>query len=235
MWPPGCHRARYCGAATGRVLGAITWLYPTKTGEVPNEAKSTGGAMAGSDDTGDATKEFHAVELAGFDQDTLPIIVTNATGEPVTLLAGIDLNLTENYISSGMLTALGLSSPRVVNIAKPDQKAAALGAEALKVTPYAKVSLDFLTGAQAVLKHFTDVEFDVFELSSYPEGHVVWQPDVYLGVAFLTDALALRLADGFAGSPAIEGLPVLVRSLEGYQVGEGAKQDTQEGWEKDEL
>ena len=239
--PGGCD-GRYCDPPTGTKLGTFTSIYPTPSSvATPHQATPNGNIIPSPDDEGDdGTEIFHAVELAGFDYDTTPIIVTNSTGAPVTLLANIELALTENYISTAMLTALGLpskSSPhQLINIAKPKQRTANLDGGNLLVTLHAKINLDFLLGPSHALKHFANVEFNVFDLpdpSSSKTGVTVeWQREVFLGVTFLRDALALRLAEGFAGNPAVEGVPVLVRNLKGYK----AKVNAGGGvWEKEDL
>jgi hypothetical protein len=170
--------------------------------------------------------------------------VSGISEEPVTLLADIDLTLTENYISSGILKALGVSSTsphphQVLAIAEADRRIAALGTPALKVTPHANVSLDFLAGPKDALKEFADVKFNVFDLPPpSKEGTVVWQPEVLLGVAFLRDAAALRLAEDFAGNSAFEGVPVLVRGMKGYEFSlapEKLADEKREERKKDEL
>ncbi|KAJ9644874.1 uncharacterized protein PV06_04459 [Exophiala oligosperma] len=52
---------------------------------------------------------YHSSELAGTDQDTLPIIVRNAPGDPVTVLGDVFLSDMRNYMSSDLVGALGLS------------------------------------------------------------------------------------------------------------------------------
>lgn len=99
--------------------------------------------------------------------------------------------------------------------------------------------MDLLTGPKDALKQFANVEFNIFDLPSPFKGHnVMWEAEVFLGVNFLRNAGALRLADGFAGNGALEGLSVLVREIKGYnfsssagEKGEGKKEE----WEKDEL
>lgn len=213
-WPSGC-KARFCGAPTGKKLGTMTSIYPTNATEAHHGAKPTG------ESTVDPAEAFHTFEMAGQDQDTIPIILENNSGEPVTLLADIDLALTENYISSGMLHALGISSTssrQLVSIAKPDQRVAAIGNQAFKVTPNAKITFDILTGPSSALKQFANVEFNVFDVATPPKGgSMPWEPELFLGVKFLRDADALRLSEDFAGNAALEGLPVLVRSMEGFK------------------
>ncbi|KIX98317.1 uncharacterized protein Z520_05618 [Fonsecaea multimorphosa CBS 102226] len=187
----------------------------------------------------DPTRQFYAAELAGQDQDTLPIIVENNAKEPVTLLADIDLALIENYISSGMLSALGISptSSELSPIAKEDQRPAALGTPAFKVTPESKITLNLLVGPAGQLKQFADVEFNVFDLPPVSErGGVPWEPEAFLGLTFLREASALRLTDGFAGHAALEGLPVLVRDIQGAPVVEDSdSKEVENGRRKDEL
>ncbi|KIW99081.1 uncharacterized protein Z519_00744 [Cladophialophora bantiana CBS 173.52] len=187
---------------------------------------------------GDTAQRFHAAELAGRDQDTLPIIVENTAKEPITLLADIDLALAENYISSRMLSALGISptASELTPIAKKDRRPAALATPAFKVTPEAKITLNLLTQAETALKQFADVEFNVFDLPPISErGGVPWEPEAFLGVVSLREASALRLVDGFVGHAALEGLPVLVRNMTRTDSAGGECKEGGEGWEKDEL
>lgn len=211
----------------------MTSIYPTNATGSHHEAKPTGGS------TTDPAEAFHTFELAGQDQDTIPIIVENNSGEPVTLLADIDLALTENYISSGMLQALGISSKssrQLVSIAKPDQRVAAIGNQALKVTPNAKITFDILAGPSSALRRFTNVKFNVFDVATTPKGgSMSWESELFLGVTFLRDADALRLSEEFSGNPALEGLPVLVRSMEGFKFPSLGTDDKQADRVKDEL
>ncbi|OAG44714.1 hypothetical protein AYO21_01204 [Fonsecaea monophora] len=208
------------------VSGAVDAVKPTDTAASSPKAANK-----------EPTLQFHSAELAGQDQDTLPIIVENNAKEPVTLLADIDLALTENYISSGMLSALGLSSTssRLSPIAKEDQRAAALGTPAFHVTPHAKISLNLLAGPKVALNQFADVAFNVFDLPSIHErAGVPWEPEVFLGVVFLREASALRLVDGFSGHPALKGLSVVVRDIPGTDTNSARNQSEQKP-AKDEL
>ncbi|ETI19285.1 hypothetical protein G647_09117 [Cladophialophora carrionii CBS 160.54] len=143
----------------------------------------------------------------------------------------------ENYISSGMLEALGVShtssqSRQLLAIAKPDQRIAALGIPAFRAIRHANRPTD-------ALKQFANVSFNVFGLPPPPQdGTVVWQSEVFLGVAFQRDAAALRLAEDFAGNPALEGVPVLASAMKGYEfnfdsgkLADGKREDRK----KDEL
>ncbi|KAJ9605282.1 hypothetical protein H2200_009939 [Cladophialophora chaetospira] len=227
-WPDDCS-ARLCGGPTGKKLGEFTSIYPTPSPKSHD-------AEDAHDASYDPTQDFHATELAGRDQDTIALVFEVSSKEPVTLLADLELSLTENYISAGMLEALGISP---TTIPEADQRVAALGAQALQVKPHANVSLDFLTGPKDALKHFANVDFNVFDLpSSAQDGSLPWQPELYLGVVFLRDAGALRLAEDFAGNSALEGVPVVVRSLKGYAFSSSAEKpgdSKQEDWKKDEL
>ncbi|OQV07247.1 hypothetical protein CLAIMM_11706 [Cladophialophora immunda] len=126
-WPAG-HRpsfrckGRDCPPGTGQSDSTIISIFQDADsgairGVKPTDTPSPNPQAAESD----PTPQFHAAELAGQDQDTLPIIVENSAKEPVTLLADIDLALTENYISSGMLSALA-SHPLLLPSARSQSK-----------------------------------------------------------------------------------------------------------------
>ncbi|EXJ53833.1 hypothetical protein A1O7_09169 [Cladophialophora yegresii CBS 114405] len=218
----GCG-GRFCGAPTGQALEPLITIYPTLTRATHHGAKSTHVSSISTIAGEDRAEAYHALELAGNDQDTLPIIVSGVSGEPVTALADIGLTLMENYASSGMLEALGVSSTSSHTdqwqaIAKPDQRVAALGRPVFRVTPHANVSLNLLAGPKDASKQFASVNFNVFDLPSpSQDGTFVWQPEVFLGVAFLRDATASRLAEDFAGNPAPEGVAVLARGMKTYE------------------
>ncbi|OAP61955.1 hypothetical protein AYL99_04158 [Fonsecaea erecta] len=250
-WPPARPHpgqfcvGRNCGPGSSQSDSIITSIFREADLGAIHDVKPTGtpspNANVAESDLTDFTEQFHAAELAGQDQDTLPIIVENNAKEPVTLLADIDLALIENYISSGMLSALGIpsASSAISPIAKKDQRPAALGTPAFKVTPAAKITLSLLAGPQGALKQFPDIEFNVFDMPPVSErGGVPWEPEVFLGLDFLREASALRLVDEFAGHAALDGLPVLVRDIKGVFAVAGVDGDSKEASEagkKDEL
>ncbi|EXJ76243.1 uncharacterized protein A1O5_00751 [Cladophialophora psammophila CBS 110553] len=237
--PTGECTGRDCPPGSSNNDGTLTTIFARAASTAIDDVKPTASPLSNAEAAeGDAARWFHAAELAGRDQDTLPIIVENTAKEPITLLADIDLALAENYISSGMLSALGISptASELTPIAKKDRRPAALGTPAFKVTPEATITLNLLAGPKAALKQFADVEFNVFDLPPISErGGVPWEPEVFLGVVFLREASALRLVDGFVGHAALEGLPVLVRNMTGTDSAGGERKEGGEGWEKDEL
>jgi hypothetical protein len=182
----------------------------------PFETPPTGTADNSNSDSGsDFLTQFHARELTGQNQDTLPMIVENGNHDPTTLIADIDLALTESYISGDMLSVLGLvdnttKTGLTTSIPTKDRQQVALGIDGYLVTPTGRIELDILIGSVEALRHFRGVVFNVFE---FPETGGTWQPEVFLGVDFLRRAGALRLAEGFAGNGVVEGVPVLVREV----------------------
>jgi len=228
---------RSCSAPTGRTV-PLTTIFPTEPTGTWHASQSTGTPPPVPTGPDSPAQIYHAAELTGNDQDTLPIIVEDNSNEPFTLLADIDLSLTENYISSGILAALELvKSSRVVDIPKKNQRVAALGNPAFEVTSHARITLDLLTGPDNGLKQFADVEFNVFDLPVPAKGeNTTWKAEVFLGMKFLRDAGALRLTDAFGGHGAVTGLPVLVRRMDGDELGSDQKEMVDdEARAKDEL
>ncbi|KAK5046417.1 hypothetical protein LTR84_008220 [Exophiala bonariae] len=196
----------------------------TITGKAPSTATTQGSApvvkeadsASGSQQLDfELTAYFHTSELAGQNQDVLPIVVETQAKEPVTLLADIDLALSENYMSSFFVAALNLSSattPLPATGEQAQQQPVALGVDAFLVTPYASLALTLLAGPTDALKTYPDVRFNVFDLP-VDDLRGKWEPEVFLGVTFLRQARALALAKDFAGQGAVAGVPLLARDV----------------------
>lgn len=161
----------------------------------------------------DMVQVFHDDELVGNNQDTLPILVQDGSGEPISLIANIDLDVTENYMSQAMLTKLGLSSTTPVPTSAQHNVLLGQGNNTLRFTAQWKTSLNLLAGPSTRLKQFANVEFHVFELPPSPATGDDWEPELFLGMAFLRAAGALTLSADFSGQGVVDGVPVLVRDM----------------------
>lgn len=164
----------------------------------------------------DLVQAFHANDFSGANQDTLPIIVQDHSGNPVSLIADINLDVADNYISQALVAKLGLASS-TVSLSSQKQQVVTLGEanDTFSVTPHATISLNLLAGPAAALKKFGDVEFRVFDLPT-PKAKgdgISWEPELFLGVRFLRAVGALGLTADFAGNGVVDGVPVLVRDL----------------------
>jgi len=214
----------------------------TATAEAEAEAEAVAekpvAAAAGStaDLDFELTTFFHTTELAGQNQDVLPIVVETASNDPVTLLADIDLALMENYISSFFIKSLNLtSSLTAIPETTPPQDAVALGVDGYLATPHSIIKLNLLAGPAQKLKRFQDVLFNVYDL---PEDALKgkWEPELFLGVTFLRRASALTLTKDFAGQAAVSGIPLLARDVVVSDAGwDAAVAGTKDRDVKDEL
>ncbi|KAK4946604.1 hypothetical protein LTR10_014456 [Elasticomyces elasticus] len=158
---------------------------------------------------------FNTNDFSGSNHDTLPIIVQDGTQNPVSLIADIDLDVLDNYISTALVEQLGLSS-LTATLPTPQQQEVSLGEanNTPTVTPHAKITLNFLAGQAAALKKFAGVEFSVFDLPTVAKGTPdQWEPELFLGVRFLRAVGALGLTAEFAGNGVVDGVPVLVRDM----------------------
>lgn len=199
----------------------IIFPVPTAPGGIPiTEAKPTAAPQRPNDST-DVTEKYYARDLAGQNQDSLPIIVEDSQQDPLTLLATLDLALTENYIASSVIHALGLSS-KLTPIPAKSQHQVALGVDAVLVRPNYHITINLLAGSEN--RRFPGVVFSVFDPPHIHDDPV--EPDVLLGVNFLRQAQALTLVKEYIGKGALEGLPVLVpvvAAVEKDDAGEGDK------------
>ncbi|KEF54408.1 uncharacterized protein A1O9_09574 [Exophiala aquamarina CBS 119918] len=179
------------------------------------EAEESVATAAGSSTELDfeLTAYFHTTELAGLNQDVIPVVVETASKDPVTLLADIDLALMENYISSFFIQSLNLTSAlTAIPKTTPRQEAVALGIDGYLASPHSTIKLDLLAGPSQKLKKFHDVSFKVFDLP-FDQLKGKWEPELFLGVTFLRQASALTLTKDFAGQAAVGGIPLLARDV----------------------
>lgn len=176
------------------------------------DAEAAGAGKSSEQLDYELTAYFHTTELAGLNQDVIPVVVETQSKDPVTLLADIDLALMENYISSFFVQSLNLSSSLTALPKKPAQPAVALGVDGFLVTPHSTIKLNLLAGPAKALKKFPDVAFNVFDLP-VAELKGKWEPELFLGVTFLRQARALTLTKDFAGQGAVPGVPVLARDV----------------------
>lgn len=196
----------------------------TAMAEAANEAKAAAKDAEAEESVADAagssaeldfelTAYFHTTELAGLNQDVIPIVVETASKDPVTLLADIDLALMENYISSFFVQSLNLtSSLTAIPKTKPPQETVALGIDGYLARPHSTIKLNLLAGPSQTLKKFQDVPFNVFDLPlNQLKGK--WEPELFLGVTFLRKAGALTLTKDFAGQAAVSGIPLFARDV----------------------
>lgn len=211
----------------------------TITGRAPPAATAKGSAKE-ADSASDSqhldfelTTYFHTGELAGQNQDVLPVVVETRSKDPVTLLADVDLALTENYISSFFVAALNLTSSTTPLPKTPGQQPVALGIDAFLVTPHSSIALTLLAGPTQALKTYPDVRFNVFDLP-VDQLKGKWEPEVFLGVTFLRQARALALATDFAAQGAVPGVPLLARDVVVSDAG-GAVAAAVDGPVRDEL
>ncbi|KAI1609915.1 hypothetical protein EDD36DRAFT_59867 [Exophiala viscosa] len=166
----------------------------------------------------DLVQAFHANDFSGSNQDTLPIIVQDSVRNPVSLIADIDLDVLDNYISTALIDKLGLFSS-IVTLPTSQQKVVTLGEanNTFTVTPHATLMLNFLAGQTDALKKFADVDFNVFDLSDAKAtaggSANTSKPELFLGVRFLRAIGALSLTPEFAGNGVVDGVPVLVRDM----------------------
>lgn len=221
----------------------ITGTPPAAISEAKDEQKEkakvadTAGTGSGSAQLDfELTAYFHTSELAGMNQDVLPIVVESRSKAPVTLLADIDLALTENYMSSFFLEALNLSdSTTALPPSTPPQEPVRLGIDGYPVTPHSTITLTFLAGPPQALKTFQAVPFNVFDMPGVEVLKGKWQPEVFLGVTFLRQAMALTLAQDFAGQGAVAGIPLLARDVVVSDAGLAGREGVKGGLRKDEL
>lgn len=218
---------------------ATTCAEPNDAPHESESAQQTVEASTKSDsaDPEDVTDTFYTVPLSGFHGAALPLITTNAHGEPITVIAYANASLFGNFISSSLVEELGLTKAIGVRSRAPDylperDLTKSLGFETY---PMGVVGLDVLAGVNDRLAR--DVQLTVFEApdGSGRETGGWWKADLVVGMQFLNRIQAIELTKEYTGSRdagARHGLGVVVQRV--FEVGKRGPQGLASG-EHDEL